>query len=60
MFSGIGFESSTAVLNVGASDLRYRTITQPRIHELIHKSSKDEGADIMIDLASKDLSYTRI
>jgi SAM-dependent methyltransferase len=68
VISRIDFKPSTAVLDVGASDIEFRTVMQPHIHELIHKPllargfdicfldiKKAEGVDIVIDLTSNDL-----
>jgi len=68
VFSGIGFKSSTAVLDVGASNLEYRTVAQPHINELIHEPllakgfkidfldiKPHKGVDLVLDLVSDDL-----
>ncbi|NOT10831.1 MAG: hypothetical protein HOP23_03190 [Methylococcaceae bacterium] len=64
----VAIDSATKILDVGASDIEYRTSTQPHINENIHKpllekgatfsflDIKDhEGVDIVMDLAAKDL-----
>lgn len=56
------------VLDAGSSNKKYRTVTQPHIHELIHKPlldaghrlyfldmKIDEGIDIVVDLTSDRL-----
>jgi hypothetical protein len=37
VISKIDFKSPTAVLDVGSSNIEFRTLIQPHIHELIHK-----------------------
>lgn len=64
-----GLGSRTSVLDVGASNLQFRTVIQPHIHELIHKPllekgfeitfldiKKDEGVDVQVDLSLPNLS----
>jgi 2-polyprenyl-3-methyl-5-hydroxy-6-metoxy-1,4-benzoquinol methylase len=68
VISRIDFRSPTTVLDVGSSNIEFRTVIQPHIHELIHKPlleggfnvclldlKKDESVDIVIDLTSNDL-----
>lgn len=66
--SGVNIKPSAKVLDVGASNLEFRAVIQPHIHELIHEPllakgfeisfldiKKDKGVDIVLDLASNDL-----
>ena len=61
----IGLPERARVLDIGSSDLRYRTVTQPHIERHIHKPLRDrgvtihfldikdhEGVDIVADLSS--------
>lgn len=63
-----GLKPPAMVLDVGASNLQFRTAIQPHIHELIHKPllkkgfeitfldiKKDEGVDIQVDLSLPNL-----
>ncbi len=68
VLAGVKLNSASKVLDIGASDIEYRTVTQSHIHENIHKPLLDKGAvikfldiknhdgvDIVIDLASNSL-----
>ena len=61
-------EPPGTVLDVGSSNMEFRTVIQPHIHEFIHKPlidcgyklrfldiKSDEGIDIKVDLSSSDL-----
>jgi SAM-dependent methyltransferase len=61
-------KSPIKVLDVGASNIEFRTVRQPHIHELVHKPlltrgfaisyldiKKDKGIDIEVDLSLSDL-----
>lgn len=66
--SGAPIKSESKILEVGASNLEYRTVLQPHIHDFIHKPllergcditfldrKKDKGVDIELDLCSNSL-----
>ena len=52
---GVDISPSTTVLDIGASNLEYRTVIQPHIHEFIHKPILDRGADIKFMDIKNDL-----
>ncbi len=69
VLSEADIKPSATVLDIGASDLKFRTVTQPHIHEFIHKPllekgvrlnfldiKNEAGVDIVADLTSSNLA----